>query len=147
MQRHPVNQSITYGMFLFCFVFDFHFSFLEAFNIFSLFMIFWNFTIICLDVGLFVICSVECMVDLDKETHDLSSGNFIFVLFPWILPPLYFLHFSLFGTLTIWMLNILDGSSNFLFFIPIFNLSFCFTSWEVSSCSKHVIKNFFGPLI
>lgn len=69
-------------MFLFSFVFALHFSILEALNIFSLFMIFCNFTIICLDVGLFVICCVERVVDSEKETHDLSSGNFIFVSFP-----------------------------------------------------------------
>lgn len=36
----------------------------------------------CLDVGLFIICCVEYVVISVKETHDFSSENFIFVLFP-----------------------------------------------------------------
>lgn len=119
IQCHPITWSFTHVLFLFLF---FIFSFLEAFNIFPLSMVLWNFTIICLDVGLFIIGCVEHVVNSVKETHDFSSENFYFCVISLnIASPVFSLFSSLFGTLTIWMLDILDIPSNFLIF-PLFNL-------------------------
>lgn len=83
--------------------------------------------------------------------RDFSSGNFIFIKFPCILPPLCFFHFSLFGFLTIWMLEILDGSSKFVPSLSYFQSVYPFVL--LSERSPHVPnvalfkKNFFGLLI
>lgn len=115
-------------LYISCFCFSF-FSFLEVFNI----PFIPGFLTICLDVGLFIICCVKHVLDSDKETRDFSSGNIMLYYFLEYCLPCVFSIFSLFGTLTTWTLNILDGSCNFLMFLSYFQSIYPFVLLSESS--------------
>ena len=123
----------------------FIFSFLEVFNI----PFIPGFLTICLDVGLFIICCVKHVVDSDKETCDFSSGNVVLYYFLEYCLPCVFSIFSLFGTLIIWMLNILDGSCNFLIFLSYFQSTLLFYFRRVRLVFQMLcyLKHFLGLLI
>lgn len=107
----------------------FIFSSLEVFNI----PFIPGFLTICLDVGLFIICCVKHVLDSDKETRDFSSRNIMLYYFLEYRLPCVFSIFSLFGTLTIWMLNSLDRSCNFLMFLSYFQFIYPFVLLSESS--------------
>lgn len=120
----------------FCFVFAFQFSFLEAFSICFLFIISWNFTIICLDVGLFLTCCVS-MWWIQTRKLIISVLRILFLCYFLKNCCLLCVFFSFWNSYSLdveyprWILQF-----SFLSFQFSTCLFFYFTFWEVSSCSK-----------
>lgn len=126
----------------FCFVFPFHFSFLEAFSIFFLFIIFWNFTIICLDVGLFLTCCVS-MWWIQTRKLIISVLRILFLCYflkDCCLPCVFSFwnSYSLDVEYPKWVLQF-----SFLSFQCSTCLFFHFIFWEVSSCPNVLFKRNF----
>lgn len=70
---------------------------LKSFSNFSFYLVFWNFTILCLDVGLFsFICVLHLADFLNSEMHAFHTRKC--TLFFWIISDPLFSLFSLSGT-------------------------------------------------